>query len=320
METCYHGGSLPESNLFVVAKNSVGLGGTGDKTESQLKREKERAQKKSLGESVKNPDMNKEHRYTGRTTTELIKRTGEQPPKQANGQELCLIWHTKGECKENCEHDAAPDIDKLRHPAAPMLHRVMKNGAPVVVHSEPWSQSQLDMRVARGCHSSANEFKDFLMEEFLDFGRKGFWILLPYDAIKDEKGLRLSPIGCVPQDNRRPRMIVDYLFWGLNDETMKLARPRQDPVNLAEKNLGLLTHSCMRPMGYWKLQRRIKSLQYGPIANSCGSNVRKPSRTMSETWIGVGKTPARGSLDKTERSSCMRMGGAVSIPNRMRVL
>ncbi|CAJ1937328.1 unnamed protein product, partial [Cylindrotheca closterium] len=40
METCYHGGSLPESNLFVVAKDSVGLGGTGDKTESQLKREK----------------------------------------------------------------------------------------------------------------------------------------------------------------------------------------------------------------------------------------------------------------------------------------
>ncbi|CAJ1944715.1 unnamed protein product [Cylindrotheca closterium] len=158
METCYHGGSLQESNLFVVAKDTVGHGGTGDKTESQFKREKQRAQKKSLGESEKNPDMNEEHRYTGRTTTELIKRTGEQPPKHANGKELCLIWHTKGECKEHCErkhshYDAAPDIDKLPHPAAPMLHRVMKNGAPVVVHSEPWSQSQLDMRVARRCHS-----------------------------------------------------------------------------------------------------------------------------------------------------------------------
>ena len=63
----------------------------------------------------------------------------------------------------------------------------MKNGAPVVVHSEPWSQSQLDMRVARGCHSSANEFKEFLMEEFLDFGRKGFWILLPYEVVRRER-------------------------------------------------------------------------------------------------------------------------------------
>lgn len=119
--------------------------------------------------------------------------------------------------------DAAPNIDKLPHPAAPMLHRVMKNGAPVVVQSEPWSQSQLDARVARGCHASANECKEFLMEEFLDFGRKGYWILLPYEAVKHEKGLRLSPIGCVPQDNRRPRMIVDYSFWGINVETLKLS-------------------------------------------------------------------------------------------------
>lgn len=119
--------------------------------------------------------------------------------------------------------DAAPNIDKLPHPAAPMLHRVMKNGAPVVVQSKPWSTSQLDSRVARGCHSSANDYCEFLMGEFLDFGRKGFWILLPYDIIKHEKGLRLSPIGCVPQPNRRPRMIVDYSFWGINDETMKMA-------------------------------------------------------------------------------------------------
>jgi hypothetical protein len=77
--------------------------------------------------------------------------------------------------------------------------------------------------MARGCHSSATEHLDFLMEEFLDFGRKGFWVLLPYDAVKNEKGLRLSPIGCVPQDGRRPRMIVDYSFWGLNEETVKMA-------------------------------------------------------------------------------------------------
>ena len=62
--------------------------------------EREKAQKKNLGESVKNSEMNEEHRFTGKTTTELIKRTGEQPPKHANGKELCLIWHTKGECEE----------------------------------------------------------------------------------------------------------------------------------------------------------------------------------------------------------------------------
>jgi hypothetical protein len=86
-----------------MVKDPSGGGGPPEKTESQLKRERDKAQKKNLGETVKNPDMIEEHRYTGRTTTELIKRTGDQPPKHANGKELCLIWHTKGECKENCD-------------------------------------------------------------------------------------------------------------------------------------------------------------------------------------------------------------------------
>jgi hypothetical protein len=103
VETCYHGGSLPESHLFVATKDSGRDGGTGARTDKQLQREKDKAQKKSLGDSVKNPDMQEEHRYTGKTTTELIKRTGEQPPKHVNGKDLCLIWHTKGECKEHCD-------------------------------------------------------------------------------------------------------------------------------------------------------------------------------------------------------------------------
>ena len=61
------------------------------------------------------------------------------------------------------------------------------------------------------------------MEEYLDFGGKGFWILLPYDVITDKPGLRLLPLGVVPQDDRRPHLISDYSFWDLNDETLKLS-------------------------------------------------------------------------------------------------
>ena len=125
-----------------------------------------------------------------------------------------------------CSDDFAPDIDKLPHPAAPMLHRIAKNGAPVVISSAPWSRELLDERAARGSHASADEHTEFLGEEFLDFGRKGFWILLPYDVIKNEPGLRLSPVGVVPQDGRRPRIIVDYSFWDINDETLKLSPER----------------------------------------------------------------------------------------------
>ena len=48
---------------------------------------------------------------------------------------------------------------------------------------------------------------------------KGQWTILPYSSIKHLPGLRLSPPGCVPQRDRRPRWICDYSFHGVNDDT-----------------------------------------------------------------------------------------------------
>ena len=45
---------------------------------------------------------------------------------------------------------------------------------------------------------------------------------LPYHVVKDLKELRQSPPGCIPQRDRRPRWIVDYRFWGINEETLPL--------------------------------------------------------------------------------------------------
>jgi len=39
----------------------------------------------------------------------------------------------------------------------------------------------------------------FLQEEFKDMMSKGQWLVLPYSAVKDLPGLRLSPPGVVPQ-------------------------------------------------------------------------------------------------------------------------
>ena len=52
---------------------------------------------------------------------------------------------------------------------------------------------------------------------------KGQWIVLPYDLVKDLKDLRISPIGVVPQHNRRPWTITDLSQYGTNAETVKLA-------------------------------------------------------------------------------------------------
>jgi hypothetical protein len=49
------------------------------------------------------------------------------------------------------------------------------------------------------------------------------WIVLPADLVKKQFGLRLSPLGLVPQRGRRDRMISDYSFFDVNQETLKLA-------------------------------------------------------------------------------------------------
>lgn len=61
--------------------------------------------------------------------------------------------------------------------------------------------------------------------EMLDFCEQGFWTVLPLSVVLALPHLRLSPLGVVPQRNRRSRLIVDYTFSGVNDETARLAPP-----------------------------------------------------------------------------------------------
>jgi hypothetical protein len=132
-------------------------------------------------------------------------------------------WHRTCLEMRGKRSDITADVGNLPHRAAPYLHRIGKHGAPVVLQSPPWDAPTLDARFARGPHQSAHDHVEFLGEEFLDFLRKGYWMLVEYDDVKNLPGLRLSPIGVVPQRERRPRVIVDYSFFGVNRETLKLA-------------------------------------------------------------------------------------------------
>ena len=51
------------------------------------------------------------------------------------------------------------------------------------------------------------------------------WTMLPASLVKNTSGIRLSPLGLVPHCNRRDRMIPDYSFLGVNDDTVPLAPP-----------------------------------------------------------------------------------------------
>ena len=48
-------------------------------------------------------------------------------------------------------------------------------------------------------------------------------VILPASAVSELPNICMSPSGCVPQQNRRPRWICDYSWSDVNTETLDLA-------------------------------------------------------------------------------------------------
>lgn len=115
------------------------------------------------------------------------------------------------------------------HPAYQLLKRLEDSGAPALMSTTPWSRRKLNRLIRRGSHKSCDDHLQFLREELLDFASKGFWLVLPYREVRRLQklghliGLRVSPLGVVPQRNRRPRLIVDLTFHDINKDTVPLA-------------------------------------------------------------------------------------------------
>lgn len=114
-------------------------------------------------------------------------------------------------------------VGQLPHKAARLLSHLGKRGASVPLATRPWTSDQLEEALRRGPNQSYQGERAFVAEEMLDFCNQGYWIVLPFDEVTNLPGLRLSPLGVVPQRDRRPRLIVDYTFSGVNGEIVSLA-------------------------------------------------------------------------------------------------
>jgi hypothetical protein len=119
----------------------------------------------------------------------------------------------------------AAHVAKLPHHAASYLEDLRQHGADVVFDTPQWTAAHLHRCLERGPHASATDHADFVRDEMADFIEKGFWTVLPFHLIKDLPNLRLSPLGVVPQRDRRPRLIVDLSFYGVNSDTVRQAPP-----------------------------------------------------------------------------------------------
>ena len=114
----------------------------------------------------------------------------------------------------------ADGVGKILHKAARLLDYLRRNGAGVVMQTPPWTAA------LRGSHKSARDHAEFMCEELLEFCAQGYWLVLPLlEVLQHWQKLRLPPLGVVPQRDRRPRLIVDYTFSNVNQETLHLTPP-----------------------------------------------------------------------------------------------
>jgi hypothetical protein len=120
-----------------------------------------------------------------------------------------------------------PNLLNIPHPAAPYLHRLASLGVPALSSHPPWTVAQQDAAVQRGAHPSATkQYSSFILEDFYDYVLSGYWLVLPYSAIRGHPSLRIAPAGVVPQRDRRPRPIMDYTYNTVNQGTVALAPQR----------------------------------------------------------------------------------------------
>ena len=125
--------------------------------------------------------------------------------------------------KQRGQREIPSAVSQLPHPAAPLLSRIGSTGVPVLLNTTPWTPAQKLVAITRGSHQSAKLHMDFLREEMADMVDQQFWVVIPYDLVANHPNLRLSPMGVVPQRDRRDRPIVDYSFSGINGETVSLS-------------------------------------------------------------------------------------------------
>lgn len=164
------------------------------------------------------------------------------------------------------------NIGNIHHPAAALLKRLQTVGVPIITSDAPWTTQQLDDKAARGPHKSANDYADFVREEMAEFCEKGFWVVLPYHTVRHLPGLKLSPLGVVPQRDRRPRLIVDYSFYGVNANTIKIMPPEAMQFGRAlERLLTSIRHAnpAFGPVYMAKIDIADRFYRVWTSANTC---------------------------------------------------
>jgi hypothetical protein len=114
------------------------------------------------------------------------------------------------------------NIDNIPHTARAYLQQLRDQGIHVPLDNAPWDAERISLSAEHGAHPSATLHQNFLCREFTDFIEAGFWVVLPLEQLctLPDGDLRLSPMAVKEEFNRRPRVIIDHTWFGVNEHTI----------------------------------------------------------------------------------------------------
>jgi hypothetical protein len=143
---------------------------------------------------------------------------------QANSRLLAKLGWDNFIYYQQRPHSMHPDLSSIPHPTAQYLHDMACTGAPNIIAKPPWPSVVRDQVYQRGPQvSAAKHHAQFLIEDMFDYVQMGYWVVLPYQAVRLLCNLRLAPASVVPQKERRPRPIMDYSFYRTNQSCHLIA-------------------------------------------------------------------------------------------------
>jgi hypothetical protein len=116
----------------------------------------------------------------------------------------------------------AEDVGHLPHTAASYLQKIRDQGVAVNVDDPPWDDDWISQCTERGPHPSAAMYRDLMCDEYADFIKSGFWVVLPLEQVLAlKKDVRFSPLAVKDEQNWQPRVLVDHTYFGVNEHTIK---------------------------------------------------------------------------------------------------
>jgi hypothetical protein len=91
------------------------------------------------------------------------------------------------------------------------------------MNTAQWTAAKIDGTIKRRPHKTFLKELLFIRQDFSAMMRKGQWTVLPASVARKLKEMRIFPVDIVPQRDHRPRMIVDYSLYDVNDDTARIA-------------------------------------------------------------------------------------------------